>query len=118
MSVYRGGVNITKMPDAKLKALVNAALNRGADFQELKESAGRLASLVRCRKWVAMGACAVELVAHAMIVTTRIAPSPESINWSNLEGGHTFHQSPDESEVIALLLGERDTIETFTTSGG
>ena len=89
------GINLTKMTDAKLMAIVaklttDAAVK--AQYEFLSESWNTVG--IKGRPAVRNAANAIEAWKHVNTETTVCEPSPESKQWSDTEGGHRFHQVP------------------------
>jgi len=99
MSVSRDGINLTKMSDARLNLIVERLKEvPGVDLQ-----ADFLATWVQpvpSRKAVQKACLYVSAFEHVGTLMTATAPSPESMEWSNLEGGHVFHEVPSFSEWL------------------
>ena len=93
MTVYRDTVNLTKMTNARLRAIKTALLadkSVKAQYDHMKKFAQNFG----WRKEVFEAAGAIDAWTHCHTVTTATEASPESQVWSNLEGGHIFHQVP------------------------
>lgn len=97
MAIIRDGINLTKMTDARLTLIV----------EKLKEVPGVALQAAFLETWVqpiasrkaVQTACLyISAFEHAGTLMTAAAPSPESFEWSNLEGGHVFHEVPSFSE--------------------
>ena len=99
MAIIRDGINLTKMSDARLNLIVERLKEvPGVDLQ-----AEFLATWVQpapSRKAVQEACLYVSAFEHVGTLMTAAAPSPESMEWSNLEGGHVFHEVPSFSEWL------------------
>ena len=87
------GINLTKKTNAELAKIV-ADLTADPAVKEQFEHELTFAQNPGARRQVFECAVCVGAWKTVNTVTTRTAPSPESLEWSNLEGGHTFHQVP------------------------
>lgn len=95
MSVYVDGVNLTKLSDAKLKAIATKMFLSSAEVRDQYSHLEKnLPSQLQARAAVRFCRQVISAWESVSTVTTHSAPSPESFAWSNLEGGHTFHQEP------------------------
>jgi hypothetical protein len=92
-SVFIDGINLTKKTNAELAAIVQR-LTADPAVKEQFEFVLTFAQNYGSRKQVHNAAVAIDAWKHVNTQTTRIAPSPESLEWSNLEGGHTIHRVP------------------------
>ena len=93
MATIRDGINLTAKTNAELKGIV-ARLTADAEVAEQYKFQMEFAQNWGVRQPVFEACIAIEAWKHVRTVTTVAAPSPESLEWSNLEGGHTFHQVP------------------------
>ena len=101
MSVFRDGINLTKLNNLDLLHIVgklrgDPAVSEQADFL------ATFAQNFGWRKEVHEAILAIDAWEIVNTKTTHTAPSPESFAWSNLEGGHTFHQVPSVKEFLGL----------------
>lgn len=87
------GINLTKKTNAELAKIV-ANLTADPAVKEQFEYMLPFAQNHGSRPQVFECAVCIDAWKHVNTVTTRTAPSPESFEWSNLDGGHTFHQVP------------------------
>ena len=101
MAVYRDGINLTKLSDAKLKEIV-AQLRSNVEVARQADFVATFAQNYGARKFVFLSAITIDAWETINTVTTVSAPSPESLAWSNLEGGHTFHQVPSVRKFLSL----------------
>ena len=93
MTTMIDGINLTAKKNSELAAIV---MRLTAD-EEVKSQFEFLLTFAQnwgARKQVFLAALAIEAWKHVNTTTTHTAASPESMEWSNLEGGHTFHQFP------------------------
>jgi hypothetical protein len=95
------GINLTKMTDARLQKIVaelrkNNCVARQSDFMMT------FAQNFGSRDAVHVARVTIAAWEHVSTETTNTEASPESFEWSNLEGGHTFHQTPSFSEWLKL----------------
>ena len=91
--MYRLNAHLTRLTNDQLRDIVEACIERGVDKADVEMSFEWLDGL-RSRIDVKKAAAAIDCLVELLTVTTRIPPSKESLNWSNLEGGHTIHQKP------------------------
>jgi len=99
--MFRLETNLTKLSNTQLKTIVENCIDRGIDFDRYLRLFDCFSEL-RSRVQVRAAASAIDALEKKLTITTRSAPSEESMAWSNLEGGHTFHKKPDLK--IAELL--------------
>lgn len=97
VSIIIDGVNLTKKSDKVLAAIV-AALRSDVNVAEYADWSTKWVGSIGERSAVKAARITVVAWEHVNTVTTHTAPSPESFAWSNLEGGHTFHETPKFSE--------------------
>lgn len=101
MAIFRDGINLTKLSDAMLKEIVT---NLRSDIK-VAQQADFVATFAQNFGWrKAVHAAIVTIDAWETVNTkkTHTMPSTESLAWSNLEGGHTFHQVPSIKEFLGL----------------
>jgi len=101
MSVFRDGINLTKLSDATLKGII-AKLRSDERVASQADFVETFAQNFGWRKSVFITAVTIDAWETVNTKTTHTAPSPESFAWSNLEGGHTFHQVPSVKEFLGL----------------
>lgn len=105
MSVFVDGINITRLSNATCTGIV-AKLRENSAIADQADFVATWYQSVQARKQVQQ----VQLHANAWMTvatkTTAIEPSPESKEWSNLEGGHVINQVPS----FAQWLVENDFI--------
>ena len=87
------GINLTKKTNAELLKIV-ADLTADPEVKAQFESELPYAQNFGARKQVFEAAIAIGAWKTVNTKTTYAIPSPESFEWSNLEGGHVFHQVP------------------------
>jgi len=93
MAVIRDTVNLTKLTNKALRQMVGQLTSSPevkAQFDHIMTYAQNFGD----RNEVHTARVAVDAWTHCHTVTTHTEPSPESLDWSNLEGGHIFHQVP------------------------
>lgn len=97
MTVIRDGINLTKLSNTTLRRIVDALcespeVNRQYMFMlpRSQNFGSRLA--------VHFATVAIDAWTHCNTVTTATPPSPESLDWSNLEGGSLHHCVPSFSK--------------------
>ena len=93
MSVFVDGVNLTAMTNQQLSAIVEKL----RESKAVADKADWVASWhqpVQARKAVQQAALHASAWEMTNTITTHSEASPESLEWSNLEGGHTHHQVP------------------------
>jgi len=89
------GINLTKLTNTQLRAIV---VKLTSDFEVkdhydfLNEPWNTCDS--KSRPEVRAASRAIDAWKHVNTTTTFCEPSDESKAWSNLEGGHRFHQVP------------------------
>ena len=93
MSTIRDGINLTAKTNSELKGIV-ARLTAQPEVAEQYKFQMEFAQNWGVRQPVFEACIAIDAWKHVNTITTRTAPSPESLEWSNLEGGHVFHQLP------------------------
>lgn len=93
--MYRLETNLTKLTNTQLKNIVKTCVKKGIEFYRFQESYDNLTRYTNSRKDVKLAAAAIDCLEYDLTETIRIPPSQESLAWSNLEGGHTFHKKPD-----------------------
>jgi len=93
MTTYRDGINLTAKTNAELKSIV-ARLTANAAVAEQFRFDLSFAQNWGVRAAVFQAAVAIDAWKSVNTSTTRTAPSPTSLDWSNVEGGHVFHQVP------------------------
>ena len=99
MSVSRDGINLTKMSDARLGMIIERLKEvPGVDLQA--DFLATWIQPVQARKAVQNACLYISAFEHVGTLMTAAAPSPESMEWSNLEGGHVFHEVPSFSEWL------------------
>jgi hypothetical protein len=99
MSVSRDGINLTKMSNARLNLIVERLKEvPGVDLQA--KFLATWIQPVQARKTVQQAALYISAFEHVGTRMTAVAPSPESMEWSNLEGGHVFHQVSSFAEWL------------------
>lgn len=92
--MIRDGINLTRIPDSTLKALTAKLLEAPKVRQQYFHLLRFAQNVTRSRQAVFDCSLAIDAWELANTVTTVTAPSPESLAWSNLEGGHVHHESP------------------------
>ena len=93
ISMTIDGINLTKKTNAELVAIIDR-LTADPEVKAQFEFELPYAQNFGARKQVFEAAVAIGAWKTVKTVTTVTAPSPESFEWSNLEGGHVFHQVP------------------------
>jgi hypothetical protein len=97
MSAIRDGINLTKLDDHTLQRIINTlTLYPGVADQyrhnlQLSQRIGTRTVVHRCM-------VAIDAWVQCHTVTTAIPPSPESLAWSDLEGGSLHHAEPSFSK--------------------
>lgn len=105
MAVIRNNTNLTKMTNKELKAITEFCLSK-IDY------ANKNLWVLSCQSWlgndrknVIEAAIAYDSLIAVLGETERLTPSEESMQWSNLEGGHTINKT-FELSIKHLLQGE------------
>ena len=93
VSVFRNGINLTKLSDNNLKKII-ARLRNDGKVADQADFVKTFAQNFGARKLVHEAALTIDAWETVNTETTHTEPSPESFAWSNLEGGHTFHKVP------------------------
>lgn len=89
--IHVDGVCLSKLSDSKLRRLT-AALREDSRVAQHADWLATWAQPVTTRKALEDARRTVSSWEHVNTATTHTEASPESREWSNLEGGHTFHQ--------------------------
>lgn len=93
MAQFCDSVNLTKINDKILSKIIEK-LTETSEVKAQYEHLLKFSQNFGNRKMVHLCSVAVSAWECVNTVTTHTMPSPESLAWSNLEGGHTFHQTP------------------------
>lgn len=100
MTVFADGVNITQLKDAEIKTIQTKLLEDPKVLAQYNFLQQHLPSQLTARKAVKDFRQAIAAWESTNTKTTHTPPSPESLAWSNLEGGHSHHETPSFSKWI------------------
>jgi hypothetical protein len=104
MAFFRcNGISISKLSNAQCASVVSAMLGLGVSEVDLSDFIKDW-HYSEARIQVKYAVAAIDLAEQLHTKTTYVAPSPESLAWSNMEGGHIFHETPNFASIVSSAI--------------